>query len=416
MATLFESFLPRSRLVRLVLGLVLLAMCGMLHYSYSSDGASIVSASMLTGLSAGESPGARRTQDTRPAKFRHPAAIRGEQNRNGPAVIGMASGYGTNTHKNFAGTLRKSGFKGDIVIAVEHDIKGKENGRVFEYLEDLDVVLYPVQVNCGGGMKVKSREQGCLWTGLDGKTTDPSGIERPIALIRYNVYLALAEMYYPNAWILLSDYRDVFFQDDPFKFVPASVPAGEKPLWVFEEDKRSQTMGSCPFNRGWVTSCWGKHAVDQFEKDPIRCSGDSMGTQEAIVIYNQVMIKEMEEKKCHAFGQDQGYHNYLILSGAFQIAGATLKSWYRGDGPVNTVGLLDQLFNPRSSASLKKLGYLREDGMIMNNDNTTISPCIHQWDRFQKEMHAFVGKRGYTREEAKEFGRQRAEEQKQLTV
>jgi len=408
MASVFESFLPRSRFLRLVLGLVLLALCGMLHYSYSSDGADSVSAAVISGLSSVDSPNARRAQDSRPAKFTHPDAIRGEQNRKGPAVIAMASGYGTGTHKNFAGTLRKSGYTGDIVIAVEHDIKSKESGRVFEYLENLDVVLYPVQVNCGGDIRVKSREQGCLWTGLDGKTKDPSGIERPIALIRYNVYLALAEMYYPDAWILLSDYRDVFFQDDPFKFVPASVPAGEKPLWVFEEDKRSQTMGTCPFNRGWVTSCWGKHAVDRFEKDPIRCSGNTMGTQEAIVIYNQVMIKEMEEKKCHAYGQDQGYHNYLILSGGFQMAGTTLTSWYRGTGPVNTVGLLDQLFNPRSSASLKELGHL-VDGTILNNDNSTVSPCIHQWDRFQKEIHALVGKRGFTSEEAKEFGRKRAE-------
>jgi len=397
-----------TRLAKLILCVLLLGCCAVIqiiHYCLSNRWTEedVIHLSSPESNTGSKSPPEKEP----PVLFKHPAALTGVHNTSSHAIISLASNYNLHIHKTFTGSVRKSGYLGDIVLVVEEDIESKDNGKTFKYLQNLNVILYPLRIKCGDSNRA-AREKGCVWTGFDGKSEDETDVYRPVAMMRYDIYLALSKIYDahgPTTWILLCDYRDVFFQDDPFKFVPNSVQPGEKPLWVFEEDKRVHTMGSCPFNRGWVTSCWGRSAIDPYKKEAIRNAGDTMGTTAAMIIYNKVMVEEIKKKKCHGYGQDQGYHNWLILHGDFEAAGAKITSWYRGDGPVNVVGLLDQLWKDRSKASLRKLGILDSENYVLNRDNITRSPCIHQWDRFANEIRGYVNTRGLTFDESVEWAK-----------
>jgi len=399
-----------TRLAKLVLCIVILGCCAVIriaHYCLSNrwfekqgkdQNIEVKTVGMKSKPEAIDKP-------SMPILYKHPNALHGVHNTSSHAIISLASNYNLHIHKIFTGSLRKSGYMGDIVLVVEEDIASKDDGKTFKYLQNLNVIMYPLRLNCHDS-KAAAREKGCIWTGFDGVTKEETEVFRPVAMIRYAIYLALSKIYDlsgPTTWILLCDYRDVFFQDDPFKFLPKSLQPGDKPLWVFEEDKRVHTMGDCPFNRGWVTSCWGREAIVPHIKEAIRNAGDTMGTTKAMIIYNDVMVKEIKKKRCHGYGQDQGYHNWLILNGDFEAAGVNITSWYRGDGPVNVVGLLDQLWRDRSKASLKALNMLDSENYILNRDNKTRSPCIHQWDRFANEIRSYVNTRGYTYDEAVEW-------------
>eukprot|EP00629_Pelagomonadales_sp_RCC1024_P007902 CAMPEP_0119291496 /NCGR_PEP_ID=MMETSP1329-20130426/42553_1 /TAXON_ID=114041 /ORGANISM="Genus nov. species nov., Strain RCC1024" /LENGTH=74 /DNA_ID=CAMNT_0007292325 /DNA_START=36 /DNA_END=257 /DNA_ORIENTATION=+ len=68
-----------------------------------------------------------------------------------------------------------------------------------------------------------------------------------------------------------------------------------------------------------------------------------MGSRDAMLAYVDGMIEAFDEYQCHRKGipSDQGYHNFLILSGAHERRGLRVKSMRRGTGVVHTIGALN---------------------------------------------------------------------------
>ncbi len=101
---------------------------------------------------------------------------------------------------HFLGTLRGTGFKGDIVVAVMPGI----NDNILKQLKDNKVIVYTVPLDCRGkGHNILCKARG---------------EEEALSLIRFYLYRAWAIKYAESASILVSDFRDVFFQSNPFKF------------------------------------------------------------------------------------------------------------------------------------------------------------------------------------------------------
>ena len=180
------------------------------------------------------------------------------------------------------------------------------------------------------------------------------------AIIRHALYLAIAKTYSPRSMFYVADYRDTFFQADPFVrvverrgrrsrawsssssrallvtvwksqgferrsfFTSTSIDARErhrrgvismKPKLI--RRRPFKKIGNCPFNGGWVRNCWGRAEWDRLRNQSVLCSGSYMGAQPAIVNFETRLLNEVDAHDCHHKGvpSDQGYLNYLFYTG-----------------------------------------------------------------------------------------------------
>ena len=146
------------------------------------------------------------------------------------AVMGLGFYPSVAQFQYFVGSLRKTGFRGDIVMAVGPRKKLKR--KVEEYLRNQRVLSYPFEYSCSqNGMsrrRLLATPGGCVlddWY-VDGDSRGP----RPLALARYEMYETWLRQYSSTSYALVLDTRDTFFQRDPcfFRGVPflreASTP------------------------------------------------------------------------------------------------------------------------------------------------------------------------------------------------
>jgi hypothetical protein len=109
------------------------------------------------------------------------------------------------TTKGFVGTARKVGFAGDIVLAAHP----KVNGGIKKYLQQKQVTVYGLDVACRG----KNPTEVCT---LPSEFAATKAL--PLAMLRFYLYQWWALQYQEGTVVLLSDFRDVFFQADPFAY------------------------------------------------------------------------------------------------------------------------------------------------------------------------------------------------------
>ena len=191
----------------------------------------------------------------------------------------------------------------------------------------------------------------------------PTGSRLGVKGDRFEGYTKVCEAY---DWCFATDFRDVFFQADPF----ASTPDGYD--LVLQEEFASLTIKTCPYNSNWIKTCWGTAFLDSIgTKTPI-CSGTIMGTPRGLEALKKAMFLEMEHTKrvkgCTA--RDQGHLNYIYHAGKLPVPVLVQP---RGRGIVNTVGSI----TPRDTIG----EYLNDEGRVKNDDGS-ISAVVHQYDRF----------------------------------
>jgi hypothetical protein len=129
--------------------------------------------------------------------------------------------------------------------------------------------------------------------------------------IRHREYLKLVETTFTEFdRILITDVRDVFFQDDPFKHAPVAE------LEFFAEPA---TLVSCEYNSRNVKDLYSDDVLSQIGNNFIICAGTTIGTRNGILKYLKLMLEELhrlaEEKS--RLVEDQAPHNYLIYNNHF---------------------------------------------------------------------------------------------------
>jgi len=198
--------------------------------------------------------------------------------------------------------------------------------------------------------------------------------------------------------VLLTDVRDVYFQDDPFG--PGSPEVTT--LQVFEEHPNQTTAH---WLVDWpVGECKGVH----LEK-PMLCSGSTIGTRKDMMAYLNIMYKEMRswlsDPKCRfkTLADDQSIHNWLFYNNEFPNALAIPNR----KGIVHTVGYeIGVLYEAKNDhfktehnmthdqanqqpfpgdsektwISSSIYGLTDEEGYFIDYDGSR-SRMIHQWDR-----------------------------------
>ncbi|KAL3823484.1 hypothetical protein ACHAXA_010244 [Cyclostephanos tholiformis] len=348
------------------------------------------------------------------------------------AVLSMASSSGLDDHARFVGSLRATGYDGRIILGISHD----SSDDVIEYLDSKNVTYH----------RVYKSETGCAHNGTAGAepmymTYDDNGIGTPRRIIinadgtgwncprEYPEYkLTWARFFYYRDWlmseedcgvgmvecadgIMVTDYRDAYFQADPFQ-TAVRMGLHRHPILVFEEHPNM-------VNTHWLTdlpvmSC-KKHKVGP---TPVLCSGGTMGSREGMLEYLNVMIEEfkhwMTQPDCRmqGYGDDQAVHNYLYYAGRF---GDIAKAIPHRTGPIHVVGYEASNINEEAMKKAKGRGlsdvpkdfyvkyawqrWLPEEyglinpdtGMVVNLDGLP-SAQVHQYDRFGNLIDGWLGK------------------------
>mmetsp|Transcript_24751 Transcript_24751/g.41861 ORF Transcript_24751/g.41861 Transcript_24751/m.41861 type:complete len:398 (+) Transcript_24751:69-1262(+) len=310
-------------------------------------------------------------------------------------AISLKDEVGMKGVQGFVGTARKAGFAGDIVLATHP----KVHKGIQKYLYAKRVSVYGVDVKCSG----KNPTEVCQLPAEFGAQAVP------IAMLRFYIYQWWASLYQPAAVIMLSDFRDVFFQANPFAYKYYEWRPPEHQLTVFQEFFPNKVISRCGHNRRWIRNCYGAEGLAMVETNTVLCSGTTFGTRDAVLGYASLMLRQLDAKvrlkgdavdeqeandQCYFQGMDQGLHNWLVYTGLLDMY-MDVKVYQQGEGPVNTVGAFTG-----KMATLKRP--LRDWGVLTGeapqavvlNWNQEPSPVVHQLDRFQSSEDIKGGYRG----------------------
>ena len=298
----------------------------------------------------------------------------------------------------FCGTLRETGYDGDIVVAVQPDAQKS----LLQQLRKCRAIVYVVGKSCVG-----------VDPDLKCTLKDPNGsmiVNSPVNgfspnVIRYQLYQwwLLQSYNHPHIQIMVADFADVFFQRNPFTYKTWEWSLPQYHLALFQEPFPNKIISRCPFNSGWISACYGEEELRRVGANPVICSGIVMGTRDALLSYTGLVIAHLDPRvrrgdaaattggkdKCASLGMDQGLTNWLAYSGLLERY-LSVKLMPQGEGPVNTIGGHVQGHRSVIKMSLRDWHVIREarDGssssksIEITNWNGDLSPCVHQADRF----------------------------------
>jgi hypothetical protein len=313
----------------------------------------------------------------------------GVKHKGTDAIFALACNYPKVYYQRFVGSLRKFGYNEDIVLAVSPEVKMKPG--VKEYLQQTNVVAYGFEVDCQGVDNCKLKDDFLGYP-------DPRPM-RTFANIRYALYEYWLRHYTEQSYILILDFRDTFFQANPFQsFGNYGVRQPKYELHMYAENYDVKNIGICVFNSNWIKTCFGKDALDALRKEAVICSGSTLGSYPAVHHYVRTMLSSMDTVKCWLKGieSDQGYQNYLFYNGYFNTKHGNATLFHQGHGVVNTIGAMNGFRVPKEKKGpLDTFWKIRDpEGFVLNYDHTR-SACVHQWDRWHDELVRFIDTKVY---------------------
>jgi hypothetical protein len=239
--------------------------------------------------------------------------------------------------------------------------------------------------------------------------------------------------------ILISDVRDVFFQRDPFTFTTGNDHTSIAPVvgLQFYEEHRLMSTNERIVHKP-ISLCKGHDIAAKVDHHPMLCSGTTIGTREAMILYLTTMYEEMlvwiQNPMCHftTNGDDQAIHNLLYYTNAFEFISTIhhipITTYAPRVGLVNTVGVIGKriwdmhkedraLRGIIKEPQLKKTHYTGDYVMYSNRTTTSqllstqwlglhldltdstgrfinydgsYSPIVHQYDRFSYPIQKWM--------------------------
>lgn len=177
--------------------------------------------------------------------------------------------------------------------------------------------------------------------------------------------------------ILLCDARDIYFQENPFKYnFTGSIN-------FFLEDYK---IGNCPYNSNWIIKTYGRSELEKISNKTILCSGTVLGKFERVQEYLKLMTTHIEKfkyKKNFKYfvtlrtdpegrGCDQGHANYIVHKEIIK----NIKFYSNSEGPFATVFYLKKIRFNKDSKLINELG----DPYLL----------VHQYDKRYDEFEKNV--------------------------
>ena len=275
-------------------------------------------------------------------------------------VLGAVRGYGFEQLKPFVASLNQTNFRGDLVLLynnLSHD--------TLKSLENNNVHLIPFSYRGSGAENSWSR----FWPKIRPLINLPIGENTRkmiysnmlnLAFVRFIHKLEFLELNFKKYdHVLITDVRDVFFQDDPFRDpLPASLVAFlEAPKMIYGQEPL--------YNDPWVRTNYNDATLERLVGNGISCCGTVMGTSVAMLDYLRSFCAEIKKLTSPAHGADTSIHNVLvreILKDRFTVMDNL-------SGAVGTLG----------NESFEQLK-LNSKGLIIGKDGRPV-PAIHQYEK-----------------------------------
>lgn len=251
-------------------------------------------------------------------------------------------------HRRFVYSLRETGYNGGIVIGVKQNMLHSREFMAFCEAENVQAVS------------------------VDNVRGVPSSVANIPATARFWWYKKWSN---ERAYrlVLAIDYRDTFFQSDPFK----SIVVGNEWLRFYEEVFPPGIKDSF-WTHKWIQQGWGTPAADKLGKHPTLCSGGIVGTPAGFAHLCDTMTSAIIT---HPNVNDQGTFNYLFYTGKFERV-RVLKA---GHAEVYHIGFLGQseeiLAGGRTWRIDDKISRANGTLLVLNEDGKP-APVVHQFDRF----------------------------------
>jgi len=263
-------------------------------------------------------------------------------------VIAMAYRYGGDVHMRFLGSLKESGFRGNVhLICLEHDMKQIKN---IKNIDGLDLHFY----------------------------TDVSHINDDVNKLnpnnaRLSIQADILKNLDKNDKVIICDYRDLIFQKDPLSLIENGK------AYLTTED---QLIGKCGFNGGWVGSIdkvFDTKMLEKMDDSPIICVGIILGTVGKVYPIMKLLDEKVKEyyTKCENRNipcekyMDQGMINYLYF-GEKNIDAVLIGN------DSNITNNLSQTFHLGIFDEEKQFS---KNGGHYTNKKGEIVACVHQYDR-----------------------------------
>lgn len=293
--------------------------------------------------------------------------------QSGNVILGSATGYDVSLICPFVFSLTKTNFDGTLVLIIY-----KEQLVDFEKkFKDIKEFNIKYQITEIGKFKSKSKYSGfykyklvkqivSFFVSLSVNETDKNSKIKALNIVgfphvsRFFEYQKFLKENNNITNVLLTDVRDVIFQDNPFTHL-------EQKLYVGMENP-NYTIGTESYNKKWILDAYGEVFFNEAKDKQISCSGVTIGDVDSIGKYIEKMIEEFVNqpyKKMSNRIYDQAMHNKLIICNELEnifICQPFLSS-------IVTLGLYSIDDISRNT-----------EGLVISKENKII-PIVHQYDR-----------------------------------
>ena len=244
-------------------------------------------------------------------------------------------------YQRFVGSLRKSGYKGNVVLGVIPEESDPDASNILNrYLKYRNVTVYPIKfVPCTSDAAVglaghKSKSEACVHPYPDSK----------LQWSRYHLARDWLDACHHcgDGPVLLIDLRDTLFQRNPFE---SALTIGG--LQLFEEDSSRTTLH-------WTTDLAFKGCKGMRMNETMLASGAVLGTRIAVNKYFEIINEEMKrwmaDSNCRHHWDDQAVQNYLFYTEQIPFA----RPVKNGHGMVLNVGIKGEAVMQRHKAFMAK--------------------------------------------------------------
>jgi hypothetical protein len=277
-------------------------------------------------------------------------------------------------------------YDGDIVLAVETEVLTEAMKQILQQYQATVYLLPPALCSIDKQSPSASR----IFCG--------SAEERvPATAFRYFFYEKWAGMYNASvSHILIADFRDVFFQGNPFTYRLSDwFPSYQ--LAVFQEFYPNMVINRCLFNRRVMEECFGEEALRNLGARVIISSGAMLGTRDAILLFSHHMTRLLQEApgravetRCLSGGIDHSFLNWLVY-GRKLLPYVRVRVFAHGEGAMNSLGgLRPDTVHANLTGNLMDFWHVLDDQGFVRNWNGDVSPIVHQADHFKDELAALV--------------------------
>jgi hypothetical protein len=274
-------------------------------------------------------------------------------------VLGAVCGYAFAELRPFVVSLKRTSFNGDLCLLYTN-----LSEETLAALREHGVKLVHFDYRGQGALNSWSR----FWPQIRPLLALPVGnvLRRAVldrilnlAFVRYlhaQDFLQQNQGKYAN--VLLTDVRDVVFQDDPFRDpLPSDIVA-----FLETADMR---FGVEPVNTNWVRENYGEPMVIKLSGKRTSCCGTVMGTSEGMEAYLAAFTGQMLILPSVAHGADTSVHNVLV----YEVLRERVSVVENLAGAVGTIGA-----DTSNQLSLDTKG-------LVVNERGVLVPVLHQYDR-----------------------------------